>query len=110
LALKWLYLALNGFVFYRQNRHFTSVKSGDSCILKLALFRNFMFFSQPCASVDTFLNSRALQSFTKLNRRLGGGQGRVLSRRSRAKADATLLACAAGTLWPGHPAPFILHS
>jgi len=44
LALKWLYLALNGFVFYRQNRHFISVKSGDSCIFKLALFRNFMFF------------------------------------------------------------------
>ena len=35
----------NGFVFYRQNRHFTSVKSGDSCIFKMGLFRNFMFFS-----------------------------------------------------------------
>jgi len=44
--LKWLYLALNGFVFYRQNRHFTSVKSGDSCIFKMGSFRNFMFFSQ----------------------------------------------------------------
>jgi hypothetical protein len=44
LALKWLYLALFGFVFYRQNRHFISVKSGDSCILKLALFRNFDVF------------------------------------------------------------------
>jgi len=44
LALKWLYLALFGFVFYRQNRHFTSVKSGDSCIFKMGLFRNFMFF------------------------------------------------------------------
>jgi len=43
LGLIWLYLALNGFVFYRQNRHFISVKSGDDCILKLALFRNFMF-------------------------------------------------------------------
>jgi len=44
LALKWLYLALNGFVFYHQNRHFTSVKSGDSCIFKMGSFRNFMFF------------------------------------------------------------------
>jgi len=44
LGLKWLCLALNGFVFYRQNRHFISVKSGDSCILKMGLFRNFMFF------------------------------------------------------------------
>jgi len=52
-------------------------------------------------------NSRALRSFTKLNRRLGGGQGRA----------ATLLACAAGTLWHDHPASpsgnsafLILHS
>jgi len=44
LALKWLYLGSNGFVFYRQNRHFTSVKSGDSCIFKMGSFRNFMFF------------------------------------------------------------------
>ena len=73
-------------------------------------FRNFMFFSQLCPAVDTFLNSRALPSFTRLYRRLGGGQGRVLSRRSRAKADATLLACAAGTLWPGHPAPLSCNS
>jgi len=47
LGLKWLYLALNGFVFYRQNRHFTSVKSGDFCIFKMGLFRNFMFCCQP---------------------------------------------------------------
>jgi len=41
LALKWLFLGSNGFVFYRQNRHFTSVKSGDFCIFKMGLFRNF---------------------------------------------------------------------
>jgi len=41
LALKWLYLALSGFVFYRQNRHFTSVKSGDNRISKMGSFRNF---------------------------------------------------------------------
>ena len=142
-GLIWLQIgfemALFGFkwvCFYRQNRHFTSVKSGDSCIFKMALFRNFDVLSpeppggrsaghrpgklmlcisgrwsldawsfSPLARGGSPLNSRALQSFTKLDRRLGGRQGRVLSRRSRTKADATLLACAAGTLWHGHPAP-----
>jgi len=42
----WLCLALFGFVFYRQNCCFASVKSGDSSIFKMGLFRNFMFFSQ----------------------------------------------------------------
>jgi hypothetical protein len=37
-------LGLFGFVFYRQNRHSTSVKSGDYCFFNLALFRNFHFF------------------------------------------------------------------
>ena len=129
-------MALFGFVFYRQNRDLISVKSGDNCIFKLALFRNFDVSSpeppggrsaghrpgklmlcisgrwsldawsfSPLARGGSPLNSRALQSFTKLNHRLGGGQGRVLSRRSRTKADATLHACAAGTLRHGHPAP-----
>jgi len=38
-------MALFGFVFYRQNHRFTSVKSGDSCIFKMGSFRNFMFFA-----------------------------------------------------------------
>src|SRR5882672_7778739 len=44
MGLNWLYLALFGFVFYRQNRHLTSVKSGDCCLFNLALFRNFNVF------------------------------------------------------------------
>jgi len=41
MGLNWLYLALNGFVFYHQNHHLPPVKSVDSCIFKMALFRNF---------------------------------------------------------------------
>jgi len=41
MGLNGFEMALFGFVFDRQNHHFISVKSGDNCILKLALFRNF---------------------------------------------------------------------
>jgi hypothetical protein len=44
LGLPWLYLGLFGFVFYRKNHHFTSVKSGAFCISNLASFRNFMLW------------------------------------------------------------------
>ncbi|HSY19945.1 MAG TPA: hypothetical protein VK815_16495 [Candidatus Acidoferrales bacterium] len=43
MGLNWLYLGLFGFVFYCLNRHFISVKLGDCCLFKLALFRNFHF-------------------------------------------------------------------